>query len=251
MRTMKRSLAIVMALLIVMTMLAAAGQATSRKAKILDKKTGKNLTGKTITIFVGQRYTLKGEFTPAISGNPTWKSSKPKVARAASSGAVWAVSPGTAWITLSGGGASAKVKVVVKRNFVDNITKKPTSAKVRKQYYRVDFYLKSAEVLGDGRVVAEYYVGNKSNKRLKAIKNLYIEVTIEDPYYGQPSSGDDYLSCGEFTRVNVNVPAYGVSKIRLTLPKENLTLPAPKLYSIKKWLYAYFNPIEPGQCVNG
>lgn len=72
------------------------------------------LSKSSVTLGVGQRYTLK---VSGISKKITWKSSKASVASVNAAGVVTAKKEGTAFITAKSGSISLKCKVIVKGNY--------------------------------------------------------------------------------------------------------------------------------------
>lgn len=106
----------------------------------------------------------------------TWKSSKPSVISVDDEGYVTPLKPGKAKITVkTDNGKKASLKVTVRRNFVDKINPKPTRADIDAIGSGWDLQLKSVEVIGLDRLVAEFYLINGAGKS-KYIKDLGIQL---------------------------------------------------------------------------
>ena len=108
-----------------------------------------------------------------------WSSSNSAVATV-SGGRVVSAGPGTAVITVRASSrASLQLRVTVTRNRIDGITARPSAAAC-KGVKSMAAALKSVEILGPNRIVAEIYFVNGRLKKAKGIKNFRVTLTAPD-----------------------------------------------------------------------
>ena len=127
----KQFMAILLAIIMVITMIPSAGVKTAAAATTNSITVGAVNTGK-LTIAVKTSYKLEAK---AKTGKLTYKSSKTGVAKVTKKGVIKAVKPGKATITIKGKGVKKKIKVtVVKKNKYKKVKKIKVKSPPKKMY---------------------------------------------------------------------------------------------------------------------
>lgn len=128
---------------------------------------------KSISLKVGGTYNLKATYTPTYAtGNMTWKSSKPKVAKVSSNGKVEAKALGQAVITVKKGNKTAKCTVVVNSTYVE--LDKGSSKSLSGMLKNVSGYKKASWSSGNKSVASVSTSG-----KLKSLKHGKTKVTAK------------------------------------------------------------------------
>ena len=116
MKTLKRALAVMMTVLMLVSTVSVGMTSAAAKKKVTKIKLNKT----SVTIYVGETYKLKATVSPSNASNKkvTWSSSDKKIATVSSSGKVTAKKAGKVTITVKakdGSGKKATCKVTVKK----------------------------------------------------------------------------------------------------------------------------------------
>ena len=184
------------------------------------KPSGIYFSKKKLTTYAG----MKTDLRPYLKGKPyenilnvgsvSWKSSNPKVVTVSKKGQITAQGVGTAKITATTKNKkTATITITVKKNKVDNISKKPMLSDG--YAYNHYLYLKSIEIVSPKKVVVEYYLlfTYPSWCTAKYFDYVYTDIT----YRPDPSSWESkQLVYGESGRVNVNLKGQHVGTFKVT-----------------------------------
>lgn len=136
----------------------------------------------------------------------SYKSSNKKIARVDAGGHVTTRKRGKAKITVKlADGNAIKLSLKVTRNKIDYVNDKPSMSDVG---YGDDIILKSLEIVGPNKVVAEYWLLFKHIPAMKTSKFSYIEDNI--------SIGDVPIVSGTRRNIKVRTRGMTVKKFKVT-----------------------------------
>ncbi len=231
---------------------------------IANKITSVSVSPKSVTIKVGEKYSLKA-YKNGVSQKASWKSSKPSVAKVSSSGQVTGKKAGTAKITATIGSKKATCTVTVKKKAKDKTTIKlnKSSASV---YVKKSIKLK-ATVKGTGKKVtwksSDSKIATVKNGKVTGVKagkatitatvngksaTCKVTVKIKHPDYSQyfmvPKTRSSYGShkVNEYgVRLEFN-PGAKIKKCAVYLEKSGSTYKRTLACTGKNISYAYYVP---------
>lgn len=151
------------------------------------------------SVYAGMRDTLR-VYTNGVEQSPNlfrWRSSNSSVVSVNSSGVITGMKVGSATVsaTRKSNGRRTSIRVVVKRNKVDNLSSRPSATSA--PYNGVSFVTKSVEIVSPSKVVVEYYVCCNYPSSKRAVKVNYVDDAINlynrnNGAYVMTIVGDDY-----------------------------------------------------------
>lgn len=150
------------------------------------------------TFYLGMPVQLTAILEPADAQTALkWKSSKKKVAKVSADGLLTPLRAGKTKITVTTGNKlKAAARVTVKRNMIDNITRRPTGADIGALGAGWGVWLKSVERTAAGKYVCGFYLLNGLGK-CRQINNFGVQLYVGGNLVAQKTVKKIKVACGK------------------------------------------------------